>query len=90
MSKNISCRIALDVILLLSALMGWWYVAIPLGLIGGWAFPRYVELLVAAFALDAVYGLGLGHGLFGLVYTISSVIALGILSYLKAVVRDNN
>ena len=89
MSKDASLRITLDVIVFVSVLFGWWFVAIPVGIVGAWVFPRYAELVIAGFLYDLIFGIGRGMGIFGYAYLISSVIILGVVSYLKIVVKNN-
>lgn len=89
MNRDTSLRITLDVIVILSVLFGWWFVAIPIGIVGAWVFPRYAELVIAGFLYDLLFGIGRGMGIFGYAYLISSAIILGVVSYLKIVVKNN-
>ena len=89
MNRDVSLRIALDAIILVSAIFGLWYVAVPVGIVGAWVFPRYVELLIAGFAYDALFDMGRGAGISAYALTIASAIMLGAVAYLKAIVKNN-
>lgn len=90
MNKKTSLRIALDVIILVSVIFGWWFAAIPLGLIGAWVFPRYAELPIAGFLYDVLFGIGRGMGILGYAYTIGAALLLGFVAYMKIVVKNNS
>lgn len=90
MNKKLSLRITLDVIVFVSVIFGWWFVAIPVALIGAWTFPRYAELVIAGFLYDALFGIGRGMGIWGYAYTIGSVLLLGFAAYMKIVVKNNS
>ncbi|HEX7724737.1 MAG TPA: hypothetical protein VF438_03330 [Candidatus Paceibacterota bacterium] len=91
MIKNPALRIILDVIMFGSVLLGWWFIAIPVGIVGAWFFSSYVEIVIAGFIYDILFSLNAdGHmGIFNYAYLISSVIILGIISYLKNVVKNH-
>jgi hypothetical protein len=93
MKKDASLRIALDAIVFISVLLGWWFVAIPVGIVGAWVFPRYAELVIAGFIYDVLYsmphGMGGGMSVFGYAYVASSAIILAVIAYLKVVVKNN-
>jgi len=80
----------LDVIVFVSVLFGWWYIAIPVGVIGAWVFPRYAELAIAGFIYDALFGIGRGMGIFGYAYTIGAAVVLAAVAYMKIVVKNNS
>jgi len=89
MTNGPALRITLDVIMFISVLLGWWFVAIPIGIVGAWIFPRFAELVIAGFVYDILFSMyGDGHmGIAGYAYLIGSVIILGVISYLKNVVK---
>ncbi|MCX6715776.1 MAG: hypothetical protein NT077_02010 [Candidatus Taylorbacteria bacterium] len=90
MNNNIPLRITLDVIVFVSVIFGWWFIAIPFGIIGAWVFPKYAELPIAGFIYDVLFGIGRGLGILGYAYTIGAVILLGIAAYMKIVVKNNS
>lgn len=79
MSNRLSYRIAFGVILGISIIYGWWYVTIPLAVLGAWMFPYFGELLVLAFMHDCLYS--------GYFYTLGAGIILCITSLFKVAVR---
>ncbi len=58
MNQNILFRIALDILVAFCVLFGWWYIALPIGLIALFKFSYYVEVIAAGFAYDALFGMG--------------------------------
>ncbi len=85
-----SLRIALDAIVFIAVLLGWWYVAIPIGIIGAWVFPRYAELVIAGFLYDILFGMNGGPAaVWNYAYLIASAIILAVIAYLKIVVKNN-
>lgn len=87
MNRNAILRITLDVILFASIILGWWFIAIPVGIACAWFFPRYAELAVAAFMHDCLYGVNRGLGIWGYAYVIGAAIILGMFAYIKTVVK---
>lgn len=90
MKNQTLLRVTLDVIIFLLVISGWWFIALPLAIVGAWVFPRFAELAIAGFAYDALFGIGRGLGIMGYAGIILSAILLGSISYLKAAVRSNS
>jgi hypothetical protein len=87
MDNKIILRIIFDVIITLCAVLGLWYICLPLGLIAAWLFPYYAELLAVGFVYDALFGMERGVGLFGYAGVIAAAVALTVVSLLKFVIR---
>ena len=85
--NKVTARIIIDFIILLAIFNGWWFCIIPLGLIGLWFFPYFVEIVLAGIAYDALYNLIPGMGMRALVGTIISLTMLLIIGGLKKVLR---
>lgn len=83
-------RITLDVIVFIAVIFGWWFVFIPLAIIGTWVFPRYAEIVIAGFLYDSLFGIGRSLGLFGYAFTIVTAIIIAISAYMKIVVKNNS
>jgi hypothetical protein len=80
-------RIIINIILALSILTGWWFVALPLGLFAVWKFPLYIEIIVAGIGYDALFGFTREAGVYGYLGTIlTSVVVIFVLT-LKKVMR---
>ena len=58
MASKTILRIAMDAAMLVCVFFGWWYIALPIGVIALFRFPLYVELVVAGFAYDSLFGMG--------------------------------
>lgn len=80
-------RLILGIGLILALIQGWWFVLIPLGLIGAWAWPFYVEIIVAGIVYDALYVSAAGAGARGFLGTIVSLAIIVLMAGLKMVVR---
>lgn len=92
MKHNPSLRITLNVILFLLVIMGWWFAAIPIALIGAWVFPRYAEIVIAGFLYDILFGFGTGQGrgFLGYAFVLGGAVLLAAIAYLKIVVKNNS
>ncbi len=88
MTHDKTLRITADVIVFLCVIFGWWYVAILVGLISAWVFPRYAELVIAAFMYDVLYTMHLEKGIWGYMFTLGTAGLLMLIGYLKTVVRN--
>ncbi len=80
-------RILFGIIIAVSVLSGWWFIALPVALCGTWLFGYFVEIVIAGIAYDAFYGMVPGMGWKGYVATIISVVILLVAIGLKKVVR---
>ena len=87
MNNSIRLRIGIDILLIVSVLNGWWFVALPLILVGIWSSPFFIESIIAGSLFDALYGFFPGVGLWAYMGTIGSVCVLGLGMFLKQKVR---
>ena len=74
-------RVVLDVLIVIAILQGWWFVALPLVMIGTWSYVWFVESVVAGLAFDALYGMAdLGvRGYLGIIVSVGVVVLLKII-----------
>lgn len=88
MNKKILSRIILDLLMLIFLLNGWWFLALPLALIGAYLFPYFIEMIIAGIGYDALFGFISGIGLWKYAGTaISIVLFLGVVALKKTVRR---
>lgn len=87
MNRNILSRIILDILIAISLLNGWWFIALPLALIGSYSFSYFIEVVIAGIVYDSLFGFIPGMGLKGYAGTISAIVIVLILSLVKKVVR---
>ncbi len=80
-------RFILDTILFLAIMQGWWFVAIPVALIGMLRFEWYFEVLIAGIAYDSLFGLVPGHGVLSYIGILFSLGMFLIMILLKKVMR---
>ncbi len=86
--KNIFIiRIIVDVVIAFAVIQGWWFIALPLGLIGCWSFPYYVEIFIAGIAYDSLFGMIPEIGYRGYLGIIVSVTGLILVAWSKKIVR---
>ena len=84
---KLSFRIITDLLLLISVVNGWWFIALPLSLMGAWNFPYFIEIILAGIAYDSLFGLVPEMGLWGYAGTIMAVIGSIVANVLKKIVR---
>lgn len=88
MRKDILIRIILDLLILVSVVEGFWFVALPLAVIGCWNFSYFIEMLLAGMIYDALFGL-IPETSFASYYgSIFSLVIFLIIIQLKKVVRN--
>jgi hypothetical protein len=80
-------RIIFDLVIALSVLNGWWFIAAPVALGAAWIFPYYAEIIIAAVVYDALFGMVREMGWIGYIATMLSVVVLAATAGLKRVVR---
>ena len=80
-------RLILGVLLLFVIIQGWWFIALPIALIGLLRYRWYFESLVAGIVYDSLFGLIDGEGARGRIGIIAaSVIFIGMV-LLKNILR---
>jgi len=84
---KLSFRIITDLLLLISVVNGWWFIALPLSLMGAWNFPYFIEIILAGIAYDSLFGFVPEMGLWGYAGTIMAVIGSIVANVLKKIVR---
>ncbi len=80
-------RLLFGLLILLGLLQGWWFLILPVGLIGAWAWPLYVEIVLAGFVYDSLYGYATSIGLWRYLGTLISLVIVIVMAGLKMVVR---
>ena len=87
MSNKIILRIILDSLIAFSVLNGWWFIALPLALVGARSFSFFVEIIIAGMAYDALFGMMPSLGMRGYAGTISGIILFGVFAILRKEMR---
>jgi ABC-type enterochelin transport system permease subunit len=80
-------RIALSIIMLLAIIHGWWFVALPIALIGMLRYSNFYEALVAGLAYDSLFGLIPHEGILSYIGSISAIVLFGAIMVLKSIMR---
>jgi hypothetical protein len=87
MDTKIVYRITVDIILAISVLNGWWFIALPLVIGSVYVYSYFVEAVVAALAYDALFGFVAGMGTRSYIASITVIIACVVIGLLKKIVR---
>ena len=80
-------RIIFDLVIAISVLSGWWFIALPVAVCGAWLFSYFAEIVIAGVAYDAFFGMVPEMGWKGYIATFISILILAVASGLKKVVR---
>lgn len=80
-------RVVVDIIIAVSVIFGLWYAALPIALVSAWVFPFYLELMIAGFAFDSLFGFGSGLGVVAYAGTLVSISSFIVLYLFKKMVR---
>ncbi|MEK7609592.1 MAG: hypothetical protein AAB470_00530 [Patescibacteria group bacterium] len=87
MTKKLTYRILIDILILISILHGWWFIALPLAILGVWRYPYFIEIFAAGIIFDSIFGFDLKTNTLSFLGTVLSIVVyIGIL-ILKRVVR---
>ncbi len=87
MNRSVIFRILLDLVLFISIINGWWFVALPFIVIGIWRLYFVVEIVIAGIMYDALFGMVATAGIWGYAGTITAVLILVVIRILKRVIR---
>ncbi len=85
--NRVSFRILIDLVVFISIIHGWWFIALPVVILVGWFFPFFIELLIAGIMYDALFGFTPSLGIAGYQGTISAAVLFVALFILKKVMR---
>lgn len=70
-----------------SVFHAWWFVVLPLALIGAWGFPYFIEMIIAGIIYDSLFGFVPEMGVWGYIGAIVSIVFFVLMISLKKVVR---
>ncbi|MBU6426821.1 hypothetical protein KGQ27_01100 [Patescibacteria group bacterium] len=85
--NKLTIRIVLDIILFVCIVNAWWYFALPLAVVGAFAFPFYIEFIVAGIMYDALFAMVQGMGVWAYSGTIVSLVLFIMITTLKNFIR---
>ncbi len=80
-------RIIINIIIFIAVINGWWFLALPLGVIATWRFRYYLEIIIAGIYYDALFGSIPALGIWGYAGTITGVSVVLLVFLLKKLVR---
>ncbi len=80
-------RITTNLIVLIAIIHGWWFIALPLVIIGCWFFPYYIEIMIGGFIYDALFGTTSGTGLMAYSGIIISIVIFAGIIVIKQNIR---
>ena len=61
--------------------------AVLIGLGGSWYYPRFIELIIAGVAYDALFGMIKGTGARGWIGTLTAIVLYTIILLVKKIIR---
>lgn len=73
--------------MILATIHGWWFIALPIALIGLLRYRWYAECLIAGIAYDSLFGLVASEGVSSYAGTILAVTLFTVMSLLKKIMR---
>ena len=85
--SNLYPRLVLDLAIFISVLNGWWFIAIPLCIIGLWFIENYIEIIVAGVVFDAIFGMNNAFGLYAYAGTTVGILLYTCMHIVKKFVR---
>ncbi len=85
--QKIIIRLIIDIAIALAVLNGWWFIVLPLSFVGIWIFPFFIEIVIAGWVYDSLFGFVPEMGLWGYAGTLTSVLFLSIISLVKGSIR---
>ena len=80
-------RIITNLIIFIAVIHGWWFVALPIAIVGCWFFPYYIEIIISGFVYDALFRMISGVGFVAYLGTIISITVFTGLVIIKQNIR---
>jgi hypothetical protein len=87
MRNIILIRLLLIILILLAVILGWWHIAIILGMIGCLSQKLFLEFIVGGIVFDALYGHSESASLNNHLGIIISLVLFVVIYWLKKVLR---
>jgi len=88
MNKKIFVRLIFDALIFFFVINGWWFAALPLGAVGLWVFPFYIEIMLAGVIYDSLFGFIPDLGWLGYAGVIISSLLIFLIVMLKKRMRS--
>jgi hypothetical protein len=85
--NNLYPRIILDLAIFVSIINGWWFIAIPLCVVGLWYVENFLEIIIAGIAYDGLFGMNNEFGWYAYVGTIFGILLYTCMHIVKKFVR---
>ena len=87
MNKKIVFRILFDITIVVCLVQGWWFIILPLAVIGLMWFPYYFEAVLAGIIFDSLFGSMPNMGMYSYVGTLTMAILATLISVAKKMLR---
>ncbi len=87
MTKNTIHRLVFDIIIMVCIIQGWWFIALPLGIIAIWKFNNFIEIILFGFMYDILFGVFSKMTMWSYIGSIVTVIILFVFTFAKKIVR---
>lgn len=80
-------RIILDVVIVACVIQGWWFIALPLSLVGLLSFASFIEIIIAGIMFDSLFGFVRGSGWWGYAGTSICVLLFCVITFVRGKMR---
>lgn len=80
-------RIIIGIIILIAAVEGWWFVALPVIIFASWMYPYFFEGILGGLVYDSLFGFMPEAGIKGYYGIITTVILALLIAGAKIIVR---
>lgn len=90
MKKSIIIRAVIDLLLFISIIHGWWFIALPLVMFGVWRLKYFIEIFIAGLIYDSLFGFVTSGDRFilGYIGIISSGVIFLLVKLFKNILRN--
>lgn len=80
-------RTVIDLLIILTILNGWWYIALAVAIFSVWSFDHFIEIIIAGVIFDSLFGYSEYLGIAGYCGTILSITIFMIAELVKKFLR---
>jgi hypothetical protein len=87
MNQSFFLRICIYIATIFCIINGWWFIALPLLLLGAWKFSFKIEIVLAGVVYDALFGMVKGTGLWGYVGTLTAIVVVLLFMIFRKMIR---
>jgi len=87
MKNPFQIRLLLDILLFICVLQGWWFFALPLGMVGVFYYAYFFEIVIAGVAYSALFEAVPGSGYRAFTGVIGALVVFILITSTKKIFR---